>query len=100
VVVFLLTLIGATTADQPTARAALRSLADHKPGSNFGLTDSSGGTIKPKDYCGKVVLLDFWATWFHGCKEEIPWFSEFERENGPRGFAVVGVSMDAGGWES
>jgi len=43
-------------------------------------------------------LLDFWATWCGGCKQEIPWFSELQRTYGPRGFAVVGVSLDEGGW--
>ena len=41
-------------------------------------------------------MLDFWATWCHGCKEEIPWFAEFERKYGSRKFAVVGVSLDDG----
>jgi cytochrome c biogenesis protein CcmG/thiol:disulfide interchange protein DsbE len=50
------------------------------------------------DYRGKVVLLDFWATWCGGCKEEIPWFSEFQRTYGGKDFAVVGVSLDDGGW--
>jgi thiol-disulfide isomerase/thioredoxin len=47
----------------------------------------------------KWFLLDFWATWCHGCEEEIPWFSKFERTYRARGFGVVGVSMDEGGWK-
>ena len=96
----LLLMIGvAATADQPTVRAALQAAKDRKPASDFALKDSSGRTVKLKDYRGKVVLLDFWATWCGGCKEEIPWFSEFERTYGRRGFAMVGVSMDDGGWK-
>lgn len=95
---FLLPLLGATAADQAPGRAALQSVADRKPAPDFELKDSYGRTIKLKDYQGKVVLLDFWATWCHGCKEEIPWFSKFEKKYGSRGFAVVGVSMDEGGW--
>ncbi len=45
-----------------------------------------------------MVLLDFWATWCTGCKEEIPWFSAFQKTYGEQGLAVVGVSMDEGGW--
>jgi cytochrome c biogenesis protein CcmG/thiol:disulfide interchange protein DsbE len=95
----LLSLAGiAAAADQPTVRAALQSATERKPAPDFALKDSSGKTIRLKNYRGKVVLLDFWATWCHGCKEEIPWFSEFQRTFGAKSFAVVGVSMDEGGW--
>jgi cytochrome c biogenesis protein CcmG/thiol:disulfide interchange protein DsbE len=95
----LLTLAGsATAADQPTVRAVLQPANERKPAPEFALKDSSGKTIRLKNYRGKVVLLDFWTTWCHGCKEEIPWFSEFQRTYGVKGFAVVGVSLDEGGW--
>ena len=96
----LLTLAGvAAAADQPNVRAALRPLKERKPAPDFVLQDSSGKTVKLKDYRGKVILLDFWATWCHGCKEEIPWFSEFQKAYGKKGLAVVGVSMDGDGWK-
>lgn len=95
----LLAFVGfAAAADQPTVRAPLQSVKDRKPAPNFVLKDSSGKTVQLKDYRGKVVLLDFWATWCTGCKKEIPWFSEFQRKYGARGFAMVGVSLDEGGW--
>jgi peroxiredoxin len=85
-------------AGQPRVRAVLQPATVRKPAPNFALSDASGATIKLTDYRGKIVLLDFWATWCGGCKEEIPWFSEFQRTYGGKDFAVVGVSLDDGGW--
>jgi cytochrome c biogenesis protein CcmG/thiol:disulfide interchange protein DsbE len=67
---------------------------------DFALKDVNGKTVKLSDYHGKVILLDFWATWCGPCKMEIPWFMEFERKYKDRGFAVLGVSMDDDGWQS
>jgi thiol-disulfide isomerase/thioredoxin len=49
---------------------------------------------------GKVVLVDFWATWCAGCKVEIPWFIEFDKTYRAKGLAAVGVSMDDEGWKT
>jgi peroxiredoxin len=98
--ILLLMLAGiATAADQPAARAPLQPANARKSAPDFALKDSSGKTVSLKDYRGKVVLLDFWATWCHGCKEEIPWFSEFERKYAAKGLAVIGVSLDEDGWK-
>jgi cytochrome c biogenesis protein CcmG/thiol:disulfide interchange protein DsbE len=67
---------------------------------DFALKDGDGKTVRLSDYRGKVVLLDFWATWCGPCKMEIPWFVEFERKYKDRGFAVLGVSMDDDGWDA
>ena len=66
---------------------------------DFTLKDSNGTTVHLSDYKGKVVVLDFWATWCGPCKIEIPWFMDFEKEFKNRGFAVLGVSLDEGGWD-
>jgi cytochrome c biogenesis protein CcmG/thiol:disulfide interchange protein DsbE len=66
---------------------------------NFRLKDANGQTVSLTDFKGKVVLLNFWATWCHGCKKEVPWFAEFEKKYGPQGFVVLGVSMDDDGWK-
>jgi cytochrome c biogenesis protein CcmG/thiol:disulfide interchange protein DsbE len=94
----LLTLAAATAVAQPAVRAIVQPASERKAAPQFSLKDSTGKTINLTDYRGKVLLLDFWATWCTGCKMEIPWFSEFEKAYGARGFAVVGVSMDESGW--
>jgi peroxiredoxin len=73
---------------------AARSIA---PG--FTLIDAHGERIDLSDFRGKVVLLDFWATWCGGCKLEIPWYMEFDKKLRGRGLAVIGVSMDEEGWK-
>jgi cytochrome c biogenesis protein CcmG/thiol:disulfide interchange protein DsbE len=72
---------------------------DRHPAPEFALKDSNGKTVHLEDYKGKVVLLDFFATWCGPCKIEIPWFMEMERKNKDKGFSVLGVSMDDEGWE-
>jgi cytochrome c biogenesis protein CcmG/thiol:disulfide interchange protein DsbE len=67
---------------------------------DFTLQDSTGAPIRLSDYKGKIVLLDFWATWCHGCGTEIPWYMEFQNKYKDRGLSVIGVSMDDDGWKS
>ena len=66
---------------------------------DFALKDADGRWVRLSDYRGKVVLLDFWATWCPPCKIEIPWFIDLERKDKDRGLAVLGVSMDDEGWD-
>ncbi|MCC6365641.1 MAG: TlpA family protein disulfide reductase [Bryobacterales bacterium] len=86
-------------ADGTAIRAPLQPSKARKPAPDCALKDSTGATVKLKAYRGKVVLLNFWATWCHGCKQEIPWFAEFETRYREKGFAAVGVSLDEGGWK-
>ena len=62
--------------------------------------DSDGSDVRLSSYKGKVVLLNFWATWCHGCKLEIPWLIDFQNQYKDRGFTVIGVSLDDAGSES
>ena len=70
-------------------------LADLAYAPDFTLKDSSGAEIRLSDYKGKVVLLNFWATWCPPCRAEMPWFAEFDQKYKDRGFAVIGVTMDS-----
>jgi peroxiredoxin len=83
----------------PTVRAALQPTNERKLAPEFALKDDKGRTITLKNYRGKVVLLDFWATWCTGCKEEIPGFSELQTKYRDKGLEVVGVAMDDEGWK-
>ena len=71
---------------------------DRQPAPDFILRNASGDPVKLSDYKGKVVLLDFWATWCKDCRTEIPWYIEFLNRYQTRGLEVVGVAMD-GKWE-
>ncbi|PYQ85391.1 MAG: hypothetical protein DMG03_09070, partial [Acidobacteria bacterium] len=61
---------------------------------NFTLKDIENKDVKLAAFKGKVILLDFWATWCGPCKIEIPWFIEFQNKYGKAGLQVVGVSID------
>ena len=86
---------GSTAAHSSNASSDGRKLAP-----DFTLQDANGASVKLSDYRGKVVLLNFWATWCGPCGVEIPWFIEFEQEFKSKGLEVVGVSMDEEGWSA
>jgi thiol-disulfide isomerase/thioredoxin len=60
----------------------------------FTLNDMNGTPVKLSAYKGKVILLDFWATWCGPCKLEIPHFVELQQQYGPQGLVVLGFSVD------
>jgi thiol-disulfide isomerase/thioredoxin len=72
-----------SVATSPLATVPIKDLQDHD--------------VTLADYKGKVVLVNFWATWCEPCQIEIPWMMEFQKKYGPRGFAILGVSMDEEG---
>jgi cytochrome c biogenesis protein CcmG/thiol:disulfide interchange protein DsbE len=67
---------------------------------DFVLDDASGKPVRLSDFRGKVVLLNFWATWCAPCRLEIPWFIEFQKAQESRGFTTLGVSLDEDGWDA
>ncbi|MFZ0969908.1 MAG: redoxin domain-containing protein [Candidatus Acidiferrales bacterium] len=80
--------------------AAIWPGISRKAAPSFELADATGAPVKLSGFKGRVVLLNFWATWCHGCQTEIPWFIQFEDKYNESGLTVVGVSMDDDGWKS
>ena len=90
----------ARQSSEDVSAASVKPDAQRKMAPNFTLKDSDGKPLQLSDYKGKVVLLNFWATWCGPCKIEIPWFIEFEQKYKDKGFAVIGISMDEDGWKA
>jgi peroxiredoxin len=86
-------------AQESGTASAVKPGKERKDAPDFSLKDADGKVVHLSDYKGKVVLLDFWATWCGPCKIEIPWFMDMQRKNKDKGFEVLGVAMDDEGWE-
>lgn len=69
-----------------------------KPAPRWKLPRMTGGSAQLADFKGKVLLLNFWATWCAPCRTEMPWFSEFQEKYKADGLEVVGISVDEKGW--
>ena len=65
-----------------------------RPAPDFSLTDVAGHPLHLSDYRGKVVILDFWATWCEPCKQEIPHFIDLQSKYSAQGLQILGISMD------
>jgi|SRR6516164_2505374 peroxiredoxin len=76
------------TAQKPKPKASGNLAPD------FTVKDIDGRKLTLSDYKGKVVLLNFWATWCAPCRTEIPHFVEMQNRFGLNGFQVIGISMD------
>ena len=80
--------------------AALRVATVPKAGApapEIKVRDLNDKDVTLADYQGKVVLVNFWATWCDPCRVEIPWLIEMQDKYGPKGFTVLGIAMDEEG---
>jgi len=70
------------------------SAQELKSAPDFALKSVDGKIIKLSEYKGKVVFIDFWATWCGPCRKGIPDLIELKKEFGAKGFEVIGISVD------
>jgi thiol-disulfide isomerase/thioredoxin len=77
---------------QPTKHVAAGEIGSSLP--DFSVKDLQGSPLSSADLRGKVVLIDFWATWCQPCKKEMPGYQRLVDEYGSRGFAVIGFKFD------
>ncbi len=69
------------------------------PAPVWKLKDVDGKVVSSADFKGKVVVIDFWATWCPPCREEIPGYVELQKKYGKDGLVIIGVSLDQKGPE-
>ena len=79
-----------------TASSLKVTSTEHPIAPDFALPELTGQKLTLSGYRGKVVLLDFWATWCEPCQEEIPHFVELQDEYRDQGLQIIGISMDDG----
>jgi peroxiredoxin len=73
----------------------LKPAAERSPVADFELKDLKGKLVRLSDYRGKVVLVNFWATWCAPCKQEIPHLNRLYKELKEQGFEVLAISTDS-----
>lgn len=86
--------VSIVNAAEEKPRAELRALKHPIPASNFYLRDLNNKLVRLSDFRGKVVLLNFWATWCPPCLKEMPSMEKLYQSHKDKGLEIVAVSVD------
>lgn len=95
----------ACSAPAPTADSAETSalhteaVKDLKEAPDFDLVSFDGGTINSQDLKGKIIVVDFWATWCKPCIDEIPNYNSLAEEQDSETVAMLGITLESGSYE-
>ena len=103
IIATVLVLVGATIYVDKATRVKTKSggvkteTVAGTPAPEVKLKDLNDKDVTLAQYKGKIVLVNFWATWCEPCQVEIPWLIEMQQKYGPQGFVILGIALDEAG---
>ncbi len=97
VYLFLLAVLFGWLVSRPSGPSFARLPGAGRTAPTWTMTDLEGRTVRSDDYLGKVVILNFWATWCPPCRREIPELKSFQRAHETKGVVVIGAATDTEG---
>ncbi len=89
---YLLALVAAALTGPASNQARAVEAGETAPA--FSIESSAGGKLSLEDYRGKIVYLDFWASWCVPCRVSLPWMAEIQKKYGAQGVQVIAVNVD------